>query len=515
MTSILKSLKIFLVILFRFRNWQALSSLPTTLQHKKILFLTTAGGHQSVLPLDLLMARGLRLLGHDARVALCWGGMPACFMCVFSSFDSIDEFERQGPSGMCQSCRTEGRVGARILSIPVVRLKKLPRSNSVERSVTTSENSRAGAIRFLASGKDTSEEFKRVHKVYMEGERDFLASFEAICASFSPDVAVIHHGVYVPQGSIAQMCRDKGIRIVTWSIGYRKNTFIFSHDDTYHKTMLKEDSAAWQDLQLDTTQKRRLTDYLGSREVGESDWMTFSKSTNDLHEFAGNLETTALLLTNVSWDAQVFYPGIAFPSMEAWIVETIKWFSRHPHLTLIVRVHPAEQTGLRPSRYPVSQLIREAFETLPDNVVVVDADSDVSTYKLMDLASVGLIFGSKVGVELTARGKTTIVAGEAWIKNKGLTLDPKSAEEYFGLLYEWSQSRALPAPDIELAQKYAYYFFFLRLISISSIEKVNESFAFKPKPLVTATDIDKDPGLKVVLDGILNQTPFLSPDNLR
>ena len=48
------------------------------------------------------------------------------------------------------------------------------------------------------------------------------------------------------------------------------------------------------------------------------------------------------LFTNVLWDAASSQREIVFQNPVEWVVQTIKWFEAHPHLQLIVKVHPAE-----------------------------------------------------------------------------------------------------------------------------------------------------------------------------
>ena len=52
----------------------------------------------------------------------------------------------------------------------------------------------------------------------------------------------------------------------------------------------------------------------------------------------------------------------------------------------------------------------------------------------MDQCDAVMIYGTKTGVELSSRGIPVIVAGEAWMRGKGITLDATSAEEYFRIL---------------------------------------------------------------------------------
>src|SRR3546814_16604752 len=82
----------------------------------------------------------------------------------------------------------------------------------------------------------------------------------------------MNHGRYVPQGSVAEVCRQRGVRMVTWNPASRRATFIFSHDETYHRTMVSEDTAVWESLSLDVDDRRRRLDrYVGSRRQGTAD----------------------------------------------------------------------------------------------------------------------------------------------------------------------------------------------------------------------------------------------------
>src|SRR4029079_6705923 len=100
----------------------------------------------------------------------------------------------------------------------------------------------------------------------------------------------------------------------------------------------------------------------------------------------------------------------------------------------VVRAPPAAVPGTVRSRHPMAEEIAKRFPALPKNVFVIPPESDVSTYALMELCDSAIIYGTKMGVELTSVGIPTIVAGEAWIKNKGLTLDAATRGEYFSIL---------------------------------------------------------------------------------
>ena len=80
-----------------------------------------------------------------------------------------------------------------------------------------------------------------------------------------------------------------------------------------------------------------------------------------------------------------------------------------------------------------------------------------------------LIYSTKTGIEAASREKV-VVAGEAWIRNKGFSYDATSKENYQKILEEINCEDDL-SHEKELALKYAYYIF-RRMIRLDKI-KIN------------------------------------------
>ena len=218
------------------------------------------------------------------------------------------------------------------------------------------------------------------------------------------------------------------------------------------------------------------------------------------------------MLTNVMWDAQLHYKANAFPNMLDWAIRTIRYFAARQDLQLIIRIHPAEIRGTIPSRQPLLAEIHKVFPKLPENVFIIPPESQVSTYAAMQECNAVIIYGTKTGVELTSMGIPVIVAGEAWIRNKGITMDAQSPEEYFKLLDRLPLEEKLSDNLLERARKYAYHFFFRRMIPISCMTPTNASPPFQIK----ANSIDDfmpgcDPGLDIICNGITKGTEFIYP----
>jgi hypothetical protein len=263
-------------------------------------------------------------------------------------------------------------------------------------------------------------------------------------------------------------------------------------------------------------------DYLKSRWHGTKDWIWFhEKPEEDLASIAAELgvdfnRPCIGMLTNVMWDAQLHYRANAFPNMLEWVIQTIRYFIERPELQLLIRVHPAEIRGTLPSRQPLVAEIQRVFPNLPKNIIVIPPESHVSTYAVMSQCDTVIIYGTKTGVELTSMGIPTIVAGEAWIRNKGITRDATTPAQYFEMLDELPQRQRLDERVTERARKYAYHFFFRRMIPLSFMKesKVGAPFRLELDSIEQLLP-GRDLGLDVICDGIMNGKEFIYPAEQR
>ena len=199
--------------------------------------------------------------------------------------------------------------------------------------------------------------------------------------------------------------------------------------------------------------------------------------------------------------------------MKAWLIETVRaWADRTDDLQLLIRVHPAEIRGAIPSRQRAEDDLRHAFPELPKNVFVVSPENDASSYALCDHANAVIIFNTKTGVEAAAAGKRVIVAGEAWVRGKGFTRDVIGPADYQAALSELPYKNSqLPPYEHDLALKYAYHFFFRRMIPLPFIKDDGAAKFWIDKELAKDLRPGSSAGLDTICNGILEGTPFIYP----
>jgi hypothetical protein len=508
---------------------------------QKVLFATGGGGYLGATTVESLLAMALRQRGAESHILLCDGLLPACLQCNIDWQRDEERYAKRGPTRMhCDACFSPARKMYESLGLRVHRYSELVSeadfaeadalasnislqeiSSYSEDGIPLGEQAMAGALRYYARAVLQDPYSERVLRRYLKAAKLAAVATQRLQDRERFDRAVIHHGIYIPQGITAAVLKKNDVAITTWHVAYRKQTFIFSHGDTYHHTLMEEPVEAWVNMRWTPEMERRIVAYLNSRWHGGEDWIHFNRDAVDESDrFAKEIgadmtKPTVGMLTNVMWDAQLHYPANAFANMREWVVHTIRRFAQRPDLQLIIRVHPAEVTGTIPSRQKIVDEIAIAFPKLPTNVFVVPPESKLSTYALMQKCNGVIIYGTKTGVELTAMGIPVIVAGEAWIRNKGLSADAESVEHYDKLLDALPFKARLPENIVERARKYAFHFFFRRMIPLEFLETVKREPGFD----VGISHLDelrpgRSRGLDVICDGILFGSQYIYPAEL-
>lgn len=504
---------------------------------RRVLMATGVGGHPYAVALESLLAVALTLRGADVHFLLCDRLLPACELTEYTWYPDVGRFLGAGPQrGLCHVCFAPAARAYARLGLPVhtygglvTAAERLDVAATVEKlredelrsymvdGLALGEHAFAGTLRFFARGDLEQERHGLgVLRRYLQAALIAAAASRRALVTHGFGVAVAQHGIYVPQGVLGEVARSAGVRVVNWNVAYRKQRFIFSHGDTYHRTMLNEPMENWEDLALTPDVERQLLEYLESRADGSRDWIWFhERPIDDLDVITTRLKIDRSrpwigMLTNVVWDAQIHYATNAFPDMLTWVMKTIQYFAQRPDLNLVIRVHPAEIRGTLPSRQPVVAAIRQHFPSLPSNVFVIGPEEPVSTYAVMLACDAVLIYATKTGVELASHGMPIIVAGEAWIRGKGLSWDAVDEPHYIRLLDQLPTGTRLPGELTRRARAYAYHFFFRRMIPLEFTEPVSGWLPFR----LAVKSLDQlEPGssrgLDTLCEGILHGAEFI------
>ncbi|RED37978.1 hypothetical protein BJ123_10557 [Rhodopseudomonas thermotolerans] len=507
----------------------------------RVLMATAVGGHPQFTVLESALNIALTLRGVKVDTLICDAALPACLRSKISGIDPQRLVRGELSQVFCEGCYERGKAVFGKTDLERIELGRLltdedrQRAQELSRTVPTAEiadfqfdglpvgeHCSAGALRYYGIGDLSGEpEGDEVLRRYLESGLLVVLAMRRLLQTNRYDAIVTNHGIYTPHGIINAVARSANIHTVAWNLAYRAQCAIFSHNDTYHHTLMNEPVSAWENMAWSPKHEKDILTYLDSRRGGSRDWIWFNRDADeDMARFAAEVgldlkKPIIGMLTNVVWDAQLHYPANAFSGMLDWVEQTVKYFAGRPDLQLVVRVHPGELAppgGQTVSRQPVAEAIMSyCGGNLPPNIFIIPPESKTSTYAVADRCNAVIIYGTKTGVELTARGIPVIVAGEAWIRNKGLTMDVESSAAYFSLLDTLPLASRLDEAQTVRARKYAYHFFFRRMVPVPFLVSVPDSW---PPYRIELSRLDellptRFPGLDVLCDGIVSGAPFI------
>lgn len=471
-----------------------LKSLPQP-HNPGVLFMTVWGGKNSpaLSALESILAVSIRLRGVESIALACSKALPAC------SYDPLGNHRLPPPAAYastglsavrCRDCMHSlhsyyDRLPVTLLefgefSCPddlqqVLRLVDSVSPDNyrsfVYRDVKVGEHAYASVLRALGRGTLLDDPYH-----WWLLRRHLIAAMlvtnvtERALQTLRPRRMMAVHGIYADHGTACEVARKHDVPVVVYSVPYRRDAIVLCHGDTYHRALVTEPTALWENLVLTPEQERRLDSYIDSRRHGGQDSLTYHP--NPIEDEISLVQALGLsrdrpiisLFTNVIWDAQVYHSYNAFDNLLDWLFQTIEYFSRRTDLQLVVRIHPAEVKAVKKTEQPVAEEIAQRFPILPAHIKVIGPESDLSSYTLVKISHAALIYGTKMGLEIALRGVPVIIAGESMNRGKGFTYDVTSAEQYFDLLDHIAE---LPqnSPDMfSRARKYAYHFYFRRQI---------------------------------------------------
>lgn len=504
-----------------------------------ILLATSSGFYNPALNIDFLLKEKLLVKGYSVYSLLCDKFLPACHLCEIFTYSDTTKFIKEGPQNKCQFCYATGKYFYDNLDFKLLNYsqfvteKELSEANKLVldcktiedlfklefRGVKIGEQIRAAVIRFYAKiDLQTESSSFEIGKKYAIAAIYTVSSIQRIIKDFKITKVILHHGVYVPQGVIVDVCKKLNIDVVCWHPSYRKLTFIFSKGDTYHRTLLDEKDEYLKHCNFETNEYEKIEKYLESRKEGGGDWIHFNRKPLllDRNQFTAkyNIDRSKkifVLYTNVLWDAQLHYKQNIFANMLEWIYFTIENLPKNAYL--IIRIHPAEVTGNIPSRQKVYDELLRKYKDIPPNVIIIQPYEKMSSYDLSFYSDVVLIYASKISIELSAMlDKPVMVIGEAFIKNKNLVFEVRSQDEYKVLLENIiGQENTFSRKN---AIWYAYYFFLKRMIYLGNVieyKSGKSEFSIRIRKGVLKSGVfQQDENLNAIVDGILSDQSIIA-----
>jgi hypothetical protein len=331
-----------------------------------------------------------------------------------------------------------------------------------------------------------------------------------------PDILVLLNGLFAAERILTTAARDRGVHVITYENSPRRGTLVFGRASAAPDMDM---DALWEsarEVELTDEESAALDSMVEGRvDGGEAHERYFDAMTDDEAVIRRSLQIAPdvpilSLFTNLAWDTAVLRKDLGFTSMFDWIGSAIESMESRPDAVLVVRIHPAEvRWG---TNQPVGEEIASRFAVLPENVRVVGPEEPLSSYTLMSMSERVLCYTSTVGLEAAVRGTRVAVAGATHYRGRGFTDDVRDARHLRELISVNTDGRLTPA-EFGLARRYAFAFFFQRLIPLRMIEFDGARIARLP---VSAADLapGADPCLDEVCARVLDGREVVLPREL-
>jgi hypothetical protein len=322
-------------------------------------------------------------------------------------------------------------------------------------------------VQYTLQIEDVDRE-SELYRLRLERNRQAAAVVFHWLRANRPDVVVTPNGMILEMGSVYQAARYLDIPVVSYEFGEQRDRIWLA----YNREVMRQDTdllwLRYKDRPLTQEQSEQVRTLFASRQQARL-WENFSRRWQGTPSQGGqqarqelglDARPLVLLAANVIGDSLTLGRQVFSQSMTEWLTRTLDYFCGRPDVQLVVRIHPGERYTRGPS---VADLLHTDRPDLPENIHLVAANDPVNTYDLVEIADLGLVYTTTVGMEMAMSGVPVIVAGQTHYRGRGFTQDPVSWEDYFqtlDLVLGDRERYSLTQAQVDQAWNYAYRFYF-------------------------------------------------------
>jgi len=284
-----------------------------------------------------------------------------------------------------------------------------------------------------------------------------------------PEVVLVPNGLILEMGIVFRVARYLGIHVMTYEFNDQREQIWLAQDSSIMCQETDYLVEARCKLPMTDAMYERLADLenarRGARVWGKSKrlWQYVSSQGAEATRQMLGLDNrpVVMLAANVLGDSLTLGRNVFAESMSEWMTRTVQFFAERKDVQLVIRVHPGET--LVPKARSMGQVARDALPEMPGHIHIIGATDKINTYDLIEIADLGLVYTTTVGVETAMNGRPVITCGNTHYRKRGFTIDPDTWGEYFdavrAVLGDF-EGHHLNDEQVAMAWNYGYRFFF-------------------------------------------------------
>lgn len=286
----------------------------------------------------------------------------------------------------------------------------------------------------VAAMNDSAEHLRQ-WRHHVQNILRLLQACGAVLDIVKPDVIVTNVPFYYRWRVPFELARARNISVYSSMVGERRNAFAWNRNNAG----FFDASACWpsfRDSGLYQQHQQLVADGIEERKRGNISHIRFLPAHVERNPLVDRIAAAiagrpaVLLAANVLVDAAVLMPTRSYPSCMSMIEDVVEYFRRHPQHVCLLKAHPAEKIWAASGTNVDSMHLRDALASagvrLPENVVFIDFDQDVSSFNLYDLVRGLVAYTSSAAMEIGCFGKRSIIAHSAHYTCAGFAACPES-----------------------------------------------------------------------------------------
>jgi hypothetical protein len=347
--------------------------------------------------LDLYLYQYLKKSGIQVKVILCDG---AAFPCdSIAADDNLFNYR-------CMQCKATQKLFGQIIEKTDV-ISPIPMKRSSIGPVGV--NAIASAKRYDRVELSYDEKVASKFQESYQAVRNLLEHEEGV------DLVIMSHGLYATWGAMRDYCKESGIDYITWGRIYFDKMLAIVKNSTINEGVSQLYSTQninherERDKLVNSLRKRLSRQEVLTDSVDYYSYMK-NKSNNSkelLEEIKSNKKTIIAIYLSIPWDGTVYGANGEFKSQFHLIREIVDISKMHPEMLFVFRVHPRDDE----LREKAADQVRKLCDESVTNVMVIGAQSTLTSYDLMKIAHLNIIYCGTLALEIAYAGLPLILCG--------------------------------------------------------------------------------------------------------